>query len=130
MTPQEIAQQQYVQRGLPVETSHKIVHGIAAEVEVTKDQLNILLLEAHRKSISSTEEVAAIRELGRLNGLYTEKKEQDININITTNQQKLETLSDDELLKLAGSGEDLFKMPDVIDGEFEEVGASDEEESE
>ena len=90
------------------------------DVTVTRNQLNLLLLEAHKKSATATEEVAAIRELGKLNSLY-DAPEADITINIQQNVHKLEVMSDTELLKLAGRDETLLSMPEVIDGEYEEV---------
>jgi len=96
------------------------------DLEVTRNQLNLLLLEAHKKSATATEEVAAIRELGKINGLY-EKMEPDITINIQQNVHKLEVMSDAELLRLAGRDEELLSN-EPIEGDFEEV--MDEEESE
>lgn len=87
--------------------------------EITKNQLNLLLLEAHKKSANATEEVAAIRELGKINGLY-ERTEPDITINIQQNVHKLEVLSDAELLKLAGRDEELLTN-EPIEAEYEEV---------
>ncbi len=96
------------------------------DLEVTRNQLNLLLLEAHKKSATATEEVAAIRELGKINGLY-EKVEPDITINIQHNVHKLEVMSDAELLKLAGREETLLTN-DPIDADFEEVEYGEESE--
>jgi len=137
VSPQLDAYNRYLKYGLSHDQAMVAVGGsrIAAaqtqtpveqEFEITKNQLNLLLLEAHKKSATATEEVAAIRELGKINGLY-EKTEPDITINIQQNVHKLEVLSDAELLRLAGRDEELLSN-EPIEGDFEEV--MDEEESE
>lgn len=42
----------------------------SAVLNVTTDMLNYMLMEAHAGAINTTEQVMAIRELGKLNGLY------------------------------------------------------------
>jgi hypothetical protein len=84
-------------------------------------------LEAHKKSANSTEEVAAIRELGKINGLY-EKEAPDITINITQDIRRLEVMSDADLLTLAGQDTELltnepldYEVVEIEEGEYEEV---------
>jgi phage terminase small subunit len=116
-----------------------------ANINVTRDMLNSMLLQAHSKAGTATEEVMAIRELGKLNDLYQDTKGNRQNnstlvtINQTLNprdgrpevtQRQIQGLPDDELLRLAGAGYD-FDLPEpidmeeekVIDAEWSEIGA-------
>ena len=60
-----------------------------------REQLVQMLLAAHCRATSATEEIAAIRELGRLLGLYPTSKK------MVTKTRQIETLSDNELLRIA-----------------------------
>jgi len=60
-----------------------------------RQQLIQMLLAAHCRATSVTEEIAAIRELGRFLGLYPTSKK------TVTKTRQIETLSDSELLKIA-----------------------------
>jgi len=60
-----------------------------------RQQLIQMLLAAHCRATSATEEIAAIRELGRFLGLYPTSKK------TVTKTRQIETLSDSELLKIA-----------------------------
>lgn len=78
------------------------------QVTITTDLLNTMLLEAHRKAATSTEEVMAIRELGKLNDLYpSEKKRIEIDTTKIQNERQIESLSDDKLMELTGITIDL-----------------------
>lgn len=96
---------------------------------ITRDQINLLLLEAHKKSSNAAEEVMALREIAKINGMYVVAPvNQTINlINLEQNQKKLEEMSDEALLELAGKHPNLFKRPDPIadaehiEAEFEEI---------
>jgi hypothetical protein len=79
------------------------------EVKLTRSQLTNMLLESHRKSATAMEEIAAVREIGKMNGLYEPEKTVNVNANYTKVEQ-LESLSDEELLKMAGS-DDLVLDP-------------------
>lgn len=87
------------------------------EVSITKDMLNVMLLEAHRKSATSTEEIMAVRELGKINDLYpTEKRRLEIAPapeNVTKKQ--IESMTDAQLMALTGV------VIDLPDADFEEV---------
>lgn len=77
------------------------------EIRISRDMLNGMLLEAHAKSATATEEINAIRELGKMNGLYEADKQKasPVQINIgsqVSNVKQIERLSDKELLELAG----------------------------
>jgi len=99
----------------------KTIRPVELDLEITRNQLNLMLLEAHKKSANSTEEVAAIRELGKINGLY-EPEAPDITINITQDIRKLEVMSDVDLLRLAG------KDASLLDTSVEETEEEEEEE--
>jgi len=81
----------------------------ATDLVITREKLTGMLLEAHSHSATATEEVAVIRELGKMHDLYADSKRQ-VEINVTktiTNINQIERASDDELMKLAGSTIDL-----------------------
>ena len=69
------------------------------EHKVSRDKLTAMLFEAHRKSATSTEEVAAIRELGKMHGVYEPEKTVTVSANYTKIEQ-MEELSDDELIAI------------------------------
>lgn len=75
------------------------------ECKVDRESLTLLLFEAHRKSATATEEIAAIRELGKMNGVYAPEKVQTQSVHYHKIEH-LETLSDDELLDTADIGTD------------------------
>ena len=84
------------------------------DARIDVERLTGMLLEAHRKSATATEEIAAVRELGKLHGLYPEQKKspsvqinQQINV---TNTTQLKRLSDAELLRLAGDNAALTEL--------------------
>ena len=131
--PQETAYRTFRKYGLDDFNSLEAVGAVTQlpnspppqEVVITRGQLNLLLLEAHKKSANSTEEVAAIRELGKINGLY-EKEAPVININIHQDMKKLEVMSDADLLNLAGQDTELLtneplNYEEIEEGEYEEV---------
>lgn len=91
---QEVAFVTYVRQGLPFNTAARCA-GMTAEhmlaftedsrfhaamqysmerassvLNVTRDMLNYMLMEAHACSANATEQIMAIRELGKLNDLY------------------------------------------------------------
>lgn len=85
-------------------------------ITVTTDLLNSMLFEAHATAATSTEKISAVRELGKMNGLYApEKKEVDI----TTTQKisQLETMSDAELVRRANYHLDLKNPQEITDVE-------------
>lgn len=86
-------------------------------VSITTDMLNTMLLEAHRKSATSTEEVMSIRELGKLNDLYpSEKKRIELIPSEVRNERQLERMSDADLLELTGATIDLDPEEYSVDG--------------
>lgn len=124
------------QAGVPQEQAHSFVsqphvaqvlaymreQQITAEVEINKNMLNLMTLEAHAKSANATEELKAIDQLAKLNGLYPDKTiKHEINDTRKTAQQ-MRRMSDDDLAQLAGE--------DIIDAEFTEVNDNDDSERE
>ena len=93
------------------------------DIRVTRDLLTQMLFEAHAKSATATEEIAAIRELGKMHDLYeNEKRKSAVNLTIGNdikiiNPKQIERMSDQQLLELAG---DSLKGL-VIDGTAEAV---------
>ena len=80
----------------------------------TREKLSLMLLQSYYKAGTATEEIAAVREIGKLQGLYApETQEVIVNVN---NAKQLENMSADELAKLAG-----LDNPSVIEGDFKEV---------
>lgn len=90
---------------------------MASHVEVNRDMLNMMLMESHAKAATATEEIMAIRELGKMNGCY-EPEKREVSINAEVTYEKVCEMDTDELVRLAGS-DDL--EPDAEDAEFEEV---------
>ena len=83
------------------------------EIIVTRDQMTLLMLESHKKSINAAEEILALKEIAKLHRLYETTPLVQINniMQVATNQKKLETMSDDDLLQLAGNHPHLFDVP-------------------
>jgi len=92
-------------------------------IAVSRESITKLFFEAHRKSGTATEEVAALREIARMHGLYEPQKIQTISVNINS-ERHIEAATDADLLKLAGFGNTHFNLEATIDGEFEEVEAN------
>ena len=70
-------------------------------IKFDKQQATTMYLEAHRKSVTSTEEKNVVDSLCKLHGLFTPENAPQININVAFIEQ-LEKLPDSELLKIAG----------------------------
>ena len=71
------------------------------EFNFDKGTATSMYLEAHRKSANATEEKNIIDSMCKLHGLFTSENPTQINI-INGEVEKLENLSDEELLKIAG----------------------------
>jgi hypothetical protein len=78
------------------------------EIRVTRDSLTQLLFEAHAKSANATEEIMAVREIGKMHDLYEGDKhkgttiQNNTQINNITSQRQVERLTDEQLMQLAG----------------------------
>lgn len=84
----------------------------AGAIDFNRDDATSLYLEAHATAETAAEQIRAIDSLVKLHGLATPDK---IEINITT-QSQINTLDDEQLLKLAGR--DILLSPD----QYSEVG--------
>ena len=76
------------------------------DARVSRDYLTTLLFESYHKAGTVLEEIAAIREIGKMNGIYESDKQQGSNVTINQigniqNVKQLERLSEEELSKLA-----------------------------
>ena len=80
----------------------------AKNIEITRDRLTLMLLEAHANSATAMEEIAAIRELGKMHDMYEDNKKATTQINVkVTNVKQIEKASDEELMKIVGETIDL-----------------------
>lgn len=68
---------------------------------ITRDFVGAMILEAHKKAATATEEITAARELARLYGLNAPEKTVSVQYNVTRVEQ-LESLPDAELARIAG----------------------------
>lgn len=80
------------------------------EVAIDRNMLNVMLLDAHSKAANSMEEIAAIRELGKMNDLYLDARHRsgvEVNIsngavvNGSVSVRQLEKMTDAELIQLS-----------------------------
>jgi hypothetical protein len=76
----------------------------AAPARIDRSMLTMMLLEAHRKAGTATEEISAIKELGKMHGLYEPEviKQVSLNADVTN---RVANMSDAELLGLLGKDE-------------------------
>tara|TARA_R100000152_G_scaffold18871_1_gene10833 strand:- start:166 stop:690 length:525 start_codon:yes stop_codon:yes gene_type:complete len=72
------------------------------EVKFDRTTATTMYLEAHRKSANATEEKNVVDSLCKLHGLFAPEQATQVNINVD-NLERLERMSDSELLKIAGS---------------------------
>lgn len=87
---------------------------ITTELRIDRNMLNLMLMEAHAKSATATEEIMAVRELAKINGLNAPQQ-----IEVTRRQ---EAVTASQLRRM--SSEDLAALADedlAIDGEYTEV---------
>lgn len=71
---------------------------------ITRDFVGAMILEAHKKAATATEEITAARELAKLYGLNSPEKQVVMTYNVSRVEQ-LETLPDHELARIAGLDE-------------------------
>jgi len=86
---------------------------VAAELGsvITRDFVGAMILEAHKKAATATEEITAARELAKLYGLNAPEKQVVVSYNVQRVEQ-LEALPDHELARLAGL-DDMALAPPV-----------------
>lgn len=112
---------------------------------VTREKLTAMLMDAHRHASNALEEVAVVRELGKLHGLYESDriaaKKAHVHLhahrgaeassavemaNAEAARKRLEQLSDSELLAMIGADTDLaprrlaYDEAEVVEGEWSE----------
>lgn len=104
----------YAQPHIAAVLAHMRESLMTANVEINRDMLNLMLLEAHAKSANATEEVKAIRELGLMNGLYAAAKVEHTHTTAPKTAEQLKKLSSKDLARIAGED-------DIIDGEWEDI---------
>lgn len=81
----------------------------ADAVNVTRETITVMLLEAHRKAASAGEEIMAAKELGKLHGLYKSDENKgtkitnntQINGNVSVGTRKLARMTDADLIEMA-----------------------------
>ena len=83
-------------------------------IKFDKQQATSMYLEAHRKSVTSTEEKNVVDSLCKLHGLFAPENGTQININVDS-IERLEKLPDSELLKIAGV-DNQYLLPKAGDG--------------
>jgi len=74
------------------------------QIFVNRDKLTSMLFAAHAKSANATEEIAAIRELGKMHDVYAQAQEDrknQLHTAVQINHNTVTKLSDDDLLKIA-----------------------------
>jgi hypothetical protein len=74
------------------------------QVKVNRDKLTVMLFDAHSHAATATEEIAAVRELGKMHGLYEsdQQKAKANQVNVEIKVSKYENMTDDELMRIAG----------------------------
>ncbi len=83
-------------------------------IKFDKQQATSMYLEAHRKSVTSTEEKNVVDSLCKLHGLFAPESGTQININVDS-IERLEKLPDSELLKIAGV-DNQYLLPKADEG--------------
>lgn len=76
----------------------------ANQIFINRDKLTTMLFAAHAKSINATEEISAIRELGKLHDVYEQAREDrksTLHTAVQINHNNVAKLTDQELLKIA-----------------------------
>jgi len=86
------------------------------EVKFDRGTATSMYLEAHRKSANATEEKNVVDSLCKLHGLFAPENATQVNINVEK-LERLERLSDSELLKIAGSDTDYLEPSKEQKGE-------------
>jgi hypothetical protein len=115
-------------------SSVKRILPIDEPIDISRDQMTMLMMESFKKCSTSAEEILCLREVAKMNGLYEKNETTHVNIHyIEQNIRKLETLPDNELLKLAGHSSKLFEQSagnqdpsdQPIEADFEEISNDD-----
>jgi hypothetical protein len=93
------------------------------EVNITRKDITLLLMETHKKCDNAAEEVAVLREVAKLNDLYptTTNKVEVTHTHVEQKLKDLEQMSTEELLQMAGDMPDALELPAPIEGKYEEI---------
>lgn len=105
------------------ETVHPEITAIVAEyaaqeaprMSMTRERLTEMLLDTYRNAATAGEQVAAVRELGKLHGLYAPQKlqvENNVNVNDARSVQDLRHMTIEQLEQLSRK-----RAGQVIEGE-------------
>ncbi|MEK9818406.1 MAG: hypothetical protein VW443_02405 [Pseudomonadales bacterium] len=74
------------------------------QIFVNRDKLTAMLFNAHANAANATEEIAAIRELGKLHDVYEQAKQDrqsQLHTAVQINHTTVQKLSDQDLLRIA-----------------------------
>jgi len=88
------------------------------QVKVNRDKLTAMLFSAHAKAANATEEIAAIRELGKMHDVYAQAQEDrknNVHTAVQINNNTVHQLSDADLLRIAELSSDLTPTPAVLE---------------
>lgn len=109
------------QRDDVAETLHVLRRKVEEELGdvITRDFVGGMILEAHKKAVSATEELAAARDLAKLYGLNAPEKTLQV-VHHVQRVEQLEGLSDSELARLAALDDKLMAPPVPLAYEAEE----------
>ena len=92
------------------------------DVRITRESLTGMFLEAYHGAATAMEKIAATRELGKLHAIYPDAKKaaaeaENINNLAELNAKKLQSMTNDQLLELAGRSLDSLDNNSVLEGE-------------
>ena len=93
------------------------------DVNITRKDITLLLMESHKKCENASEEVAVLREVAKLNDLYPSLTNK-VEVSVTHVEQKLkdlEQMSTEELLHMQGQMPDSLELPAPIEGEYKKI---------
>lgn len=74
------------------------------QIQVNRDKLTTMLYSAHANAANATEEIAAIRELGKMHDVYAQAQEDrknNLHTAVQINHNTVQKLTDQDLLKIA-----------------------------
>ena len=80
---------------------------------IDRDFVGAMILEAHKKAATATEELTAARDLAKLYGLNAPEKKVSLTYNVSRIEQ-LEALSDADLIRLAEADAQTLSLPEPV----------------
>ena len=93
------------------------------DVNITRKDITLLLMESHKKCENASQEVAVLKEVAKLNDLYPSPTNK-VEVSVTHIEQKLkdlENMTTEELLAMQGQMPDALELPAPIEGEYKEI---------